>query len=98
MKTNNMKKVLSISLSVAVGLSSMPMPARAVSAIGAPAFADQLAPKASLGYVASSYAPSNEAKPRLVVIADLHAHLDVQRNIMGILEGLLPKLRGDSGK
>ncbi len=98
MNMQNLNKIFSISLSLALTATGIPMPAAAAPAAGMPAFAERLAPQASLGYVASSYAAGNEEKPRLVVIADLHAHLDVQRKIMGMMADLLPKIRGNSEK
>jgi len=86
---------LSTTLSLALGVSSIPMPVGAAGPMGpvAPAFAERLAPPSQFGYVASSYAPNNEDKPRLIVIADLHGHIQVQRHIMGILENLTSQLR-----
>src|SRR5690349_8721938 len=82
MKKLNLNKVLSTSLCLALAVTSAPIPAGAVGAAGpaAPAFAAKLTPPEQFGYVASSFAPSGAERPRLVVIADLHGHLEVQNN------------------
>ncbi len=93
MKHMNLNKVLSTSLSLALAVTSAPMPAGAVGpTASAPAFVATLTPPERFGYVASSYAPNGAERPRLVVIADLHGHLEVQNNIIGMLEHVVGKL------
>ncbi len=95
MNRDTLTKVCSTTLSLALALTAAPMPAGAFGPVGpaGPSFVAGLTPPAQFGYVASSYAPNNEDKPRLIVIADLHGHLQVQRHIMGILENLIGQLR-----
>src|SRR5882724_8505145 len=92
MNRETMTKVFSTTLSLALMISSVPLPAAAAGPVG-PAFLAGLTPPERFGYVASSYAPNNEATPRLIVISDLHGHLEVQRHIMGILDHLTSYLR-----
>jgi hypothetical protein len=68
-----------------------PMPA-------APSFVAGLTPPERFGYVASSFSPHKEAAaPRLILISDLHAHVEVQHNIVGILHDLINKLNPAPG-
>jgi hypothetical protein len=98
MNRTTITKVLSISLSLALGVSSIPVPAGALGPVGpvAPSFVERLTPPAQFGYVSSSYAPNGEDKPRLIVIADLHGHMGVQHNIMSMLEFFTNGLSGNS--
>src|SRR5207249_2930983 len=91
MNRDTMTKVFSTTLSLALALTSAPMPVGAAGPT-APAFVAGLMPPERFGYVVSSYAPNNEDKPRLIVIADLHGHLDVQRNIVAMLDHFVTKL------
>jgi hypothetical protein len=91
-------QVLSVTLSAALALTSTPWTAFAAGPVGmsAPAFVNAFTPAEKLGYVASSYSPDANAKhPRLVIVSDLHGHVEVQRNIMGIIDKVVNKLRGD---
>jgi hypothetical protein len=87
MNGKNLKQILSTSLSLAMVVSSMPIPAGAFGPVDAtaPAFVAKLTPPEQFGYVSSSYAPNGEAMPRLIVISDLHGHVQVQKNIIGML-------------
>ena len=100
MKKNHLKQILSASLSLALAVSSAPIPVGAIgpAEAAAPAFVAKLTPPERFGYVASSYAPKGEEKPRLIIMSDLHAHVEVQHNILNMLESLVPKLRGQSDK
>jgi hypothetical protein len=100
MNRTTITKVFSTSLSLALGVSSIPVPAGAFGPVGpaAPAFVERLTPPAQFGYVASSYAPNGEDKPRLIVISDLHGHVEVQRHIMGMLGDLVPKLKAQNSE
>jgi hypothetical protein len=95
MNKETMTKIFSTTLSLALMVTSAPMPAGAVGPVGpaGPAFLSKLTPPEQFGYVASSYAPNNETHPRLIVIADLHAHIEVQHHIKGILEHVVSQLR-----
>jgi len=94
MNGKNLKQILSTSLSLALAVSSAPIPVGAIGPVeaSAPAFVAKLTPPEQFGYVASSYAPNGETRPRLIVIADLHAHLEVQRNIVEMLDFMVKKL------
>jgi len=97
MNRNKLTQVLSTSLSLALAVTSMPITAHAEGPMAvAPAFVTKLTPPQQFGYVASSFATHGEEKPRLIVISDLHAHVEVQHNIMSLLEDLVPKIKGQS--
>lgn len=91
MKHSTLSKLFAVGLSLAMAVTSAPMPAVAVGP-SAPAFAAKLTPPENFGYVASSYDSGNGQLPRLVVIADLHGHVGVQKNIMGIMDSLVSRL------
>src|SRR5258708_23191851 len=64
-----------------------------------PAFVGKLTPPAQFGYVASSFSLNKDARaPRLIVLSDLHAHVEVQHNLIGIMHDLLGKLSLAPGK
>ena len=96
MNGKNLKQILSTSLSLALAVTSAPLPAGAVGPMAAtgPSFVAKLTPPEKFGYVASSFAPKGETNPRIILISDLHAHVEVQHNIKGILEHLVGQLRG----
>jgi hypothetical protein len=91
----NLNKIFSTSLSLAMAVTSAPMPAGAVGPTGpaAPAFVARLTPPEQFGYVASSFAPHSAERPRMIVISDLHGHVEVQHNIVGILQHVVGQLR-----
>jgi hypothetical protein len=95
MNKTTVTKIFSTSLSLALAVTSAPIPAGAVGPTGpaAPAFVARLTPPEQFGYVASSFAPGNAERPRLIVIADLHGHVEVQKNIIGILSDVVPKIK-----
>ena len=99
MNKNNLKQILSASLSLALVVSSAPIPAGAIgpAEAAAPAFVAKLTPPEQFGYVASSFAPKGETIPRLIVISNLHGHLEVQQNIMGMLEHYVNQLTSPQG-
>jgi hypothetical protein len=89
-------KILSITTSFALLAASYPV--YAVAPASVPGFVKTLTPHERFGSVDSFYEGRGAKMPRLIVVADLHAHVDVQRNLMGILEKLVPTLRGESNK
>jgi hypothetical protein len=90
-----LSKILSITLSFTLLTASLPVNAAPAAT---PAFVKALTPPEQFGSVVSFDNARGAKMPRLVVVADLHAHLGVQRNIMGILEKLVPTLRGVNKK
>jgi hypothetical protein len=99
MLKTSVTKFLSILTSASLVIPSFIGSAGAIGAPAAmPGFVKALTPPESLGYVASSFDAGGAKKPRLVIVADLHAHVEVQRNIMGILDTLVPAIRGTSEK
>src|SRR4051812_28738372 len=87
-------KILSISISLAVLISSCPVSGRAIGMPEAvqPGFLKALTPPPSLGTVVSSSDAGGAVLPRLIVIADLHGQIDVQNSIIGMLEGFVNHL------
>jgi hypothetical protein len=98
MTTKNLKQILSTSLSLVLVVSSAPIPAGAMGPVdaAAPAFVAALTPPERFGYVSSSFSPKSDAeRPRLIIISDLHGHIEVQKNIMGMLDKLVDTLHVD---
>lgn len=99
MNRETMTKIFSTTLSVALVATSAPVPVSAAGPMPAvPSFVAGLTPSEHFGYVASSFSPNKDARlPRLIMISDLHAHVEVQHNIVGILHGLVDKLNPAPG-
>lgn len=88
-----MSQALAIFISVALLVSSTPEMSTAFPASpSSPAFIAALTPSEQLGYVASSYDPGHSTLPRLIIISDLHGHLEVQEKIIGMLETFVKRL------
>ncbi len=88
-------QVLSTILSGVLVASSIPLPARAFGEPAAtmPAFVKTFTPAEDIGYVASSYSPdNNNSRPRMIVIADLHGHVEVQHHIVDMLDSFVHTL------
>jgi hypothetical protein len=101
MNKKTLSKIFSTSLSLAMAVTSAPIPAGAIGPMEAtaPAFASRFAPAEKFGYVSSSFSPNKDAKaPRLIVLSDLHAHVEVQHNLIGIMRDLVNKLNPAPGK
>ena len=78
-------KSAAVTLSFALVMSSFPASAMPAAGTRAPDFVKALTPPDALGLVASSYDAGGAAAPKLIVVADLHGHVDVQHKIIGIL-------------
>ena len=101
MNKKTLSKIFSTSLSLAMAVTSAPIPAGAVGPMEAtaPSFASRFAPAEKFGYVSSSFSLNKDAKaPRLIVLSDLHAHVEVQHNLIGIMRDLVNKLNPAPGK
>jgi hypothetical protein len=91
MNASSTKKTLSILLSGAMLASTLqPAFAAPVAAPAVPDFVRAFTPPVRLGYVDSFYKGSTE-KP-VILIEDLHANYGVQKNIMGMLSFIQPRV------